>query len=35
MKEFCDADFKIISGDDEETLRVYTMEEMLPEGFRL
>ena len=35
MKQFCDADFKIISGDDEETLRVYTMEEMLPEGFRL
>ncbi len=35
MKEFCDDDFKIISGDDEENLRVYTMEEILPEGFRL
>ena len=35
MKEFCDDDFKIITGDDEESLRVYTMEEILPEGFRL
>ena len=24
MKEFCDDDFKIITGDDEESLRVYT-----------
>ena len=35
MKEFCDDDFKIITGDDEDSLRVYTMEEILPEGFRL
>ena len=35
MKEFCDDDFKIITGNDEDSLRVFTMEEMLPEGFRL
>ena len=35
MKEFCDEDFKIITGDDEISLKVYTMEEILPEGFRL
>ncbi|MCI6012267.1 MAG: cytidine deaminase [Firmicutes bacterium] len=35
MKEFCEDDFKIITGDDEDSLRVYTMEELLPEGFRL
>lgn len=35
MKEFCDDDFKIISGDDEESLRVFDLEELLPEGFRL
>ena len=35
MKEFCDDDFKIITGDDEDSLKVYTMEEILPEGFRL
>lgn len=35
MKEFCDDDFKIITGNDVESLRVYTMEEILPEGFRL
>ena len=35
MKEFCDGDFKIITGDDEDSLKVYTMDEILPEGFRL
>ena len=35
MKEFCDGDFKIITGDDEGSLKVYTMDEILPEGFRL
>ena len=34
MKEFCDDDFKIITGNDEDSLKVYTMEVMLPEGFR-
>ena len=35
MKEFCEDDFKIITGNDEDSMRVYTMEEILPEGFRL
>ena len=35
MKEFCEDDFKIITGNDENSLRVYTLEELLPEGFRL
>ncbi|MBS5334635.1 MAG: cytidine deaminase [Clostridiales bacterium] len=35
MKEFCDDDFKIITGDDVDSLSVYTMDEILPEGFRL
>ena len=35
MKDFCDDDFKIVSGDDVDSLRIYTMEEILPEGFRL
>lgn len=35
MKEFCDDDFKIISGDEEESLKVYELSELLPEGFRL
>ena len=35
MKEFCEDDFKIITGNDEDSLLVYTMEEILPEGFRL
>lgn len=35
MKEFCEDDFKIITGSDEDSLRVYTMEELFPEGFRL
>ena len=35
MNEFADSDFKIISGDDEDSIEVYTMEEMLPKGFKL
>lgn len=35
MKEFCDDDFKIITGDDADSLSVYTRDEILPEGFRL
>ena len=35
MKEFCGDDFKIITGNDEDSLKVYTMAEILPEGFRL
>ena len=35
MKEFCEDDFKIITGNDEDSLKVYTMAEILPEGFRL
>ncbi|MFR2965133.1 MAG: cytidine deaminase [Anaerovoracaceae bacterium] len=34
MKEFCD-DFRIITGNDADSLRVFTMAEILPEGFRL
>ncbi|MBQ4650337.1 MAG: cytidine deaminase [Firmicutes bacterium] len=35
MREFCDDDFEIITGNDEDSLRVYTMKEILPEGFKL
>jgi len=35
MKEFCDDDFRIITGNDPQSLRVFTMAEILPEGFRL
>ncbi|MBR5516559.1 MAG: cytidine deaminase [Firmicutes bacterium] len=35
MREFCDDDFVIITGNDVETIRTYTLKEMLPEGFRL
>lgn len=35
MKEFCENDFKIITGKNADSLRVMTMEEILPEGFRL
>ena len=35
MREFCDDDFVIITGNDEDSLRVYTMKEILPEGFKL
>ena len=35
MREFCDDDFEIITGNDEDSLRVYTMNEILPEGFKL
>ncbi len=35
MKEFCDDDFVIITGNDADSIRTYTLAEMLPEGFRL
>lgn len=35
MKEFCDDDFRVITGNDVDSLRLYTMEEILPEGFKL
>ena len=35
MKEFCDDDFVIITGTGEESFRTMTMDEILPEGFRL
>ena len=35
MKEFCDDDFVIITGNDVESIRTYTLAELLPEGFRL
>ena len=33
--EITDDDFKIITRDDVDSLKVYTMDEILPEGFRL
>lgn len=36
MQEFCDPEsFKIITGNDAETIRRYTLQELLPEGFKL
>lgn len=35
MKEFCEDDFKIITGADVDSLKMYTMDEILPEGFKL
>lgn len=35
MKEFCDDDFVIIAGKDIDSIRTYTLPELLPEGFRL
>ncbi len=35
MEEFCDDDFVIITGDDADSIRTYTLAELLPEGFRL
>ena len=35
MKEFCDDDFKIITGSGADSLHIFTMAEVLPEGFRL
>lgn len=35
MREFCEDDFVIITGDDADSLREYTMREILPEGFKL
>lgn len=35
MKEFCDDEFKIITGDNAYSLDIMTMNEILPKGFRL
>ena len=35
MREFCDDDFIIITGSGEDAMRTMTMNEILPEGFRL
>ena len=35
MKEFCDDEFKIITGDNADSLDSMTMNEILPKGFRL
>ena len=35
MQEFCGGDFKIITGDDAEHLKEYTLSELFPEGFTL
>ncbi len=35
MREFCEDDFVIITGNDADSLRQYTMREILPEGFKL
>ena len=35
MSEFCDADFRIITGNDRDGTRSYTLSELLPEGFGL
>lgn len=35
MKEFCDDDFRVITGNNVDSLRLYTMDEILPEGFKL
>ncbi len=35
MKEFCEDDFVIMTAKDRDSIRSYTMDEMLPEGFKL
>lgn len=35
MLEFCDDDFQIISGDDENSLEVLTLVDIIPRGFKL
>ena len=35
MKEFCDDEFVVITGNDVDSIRTYTLAELLPEGFRL
>lgn len=35
MLEFAEDDFRIITGDSEESLEIKTMKELLPEAFRL
>ena len=35
MREFCDDDFQIITGDSSDNLKIMTMAEILPHGFKL
>ena len=35
MNEFCDGDFKIILGRNDEDVKVYTLSELLPESFKI
>lgn len=35
FSEFCDDDFEIISGNQAGNIKVYTLAELFPEGFRL
>ena len=34
MSEFCDGDFKIILGRNDEDVKVFTLSELLPESFK-
>ncbi len=35
MREFCDDDFVVMTAANEDSIRSYTMDKLLPEGFRL
>lgn len=35
MQEFCEGDFKIITGEDAASIKSHTLAELLPEGFKL
>lgn len=35
MQEFCDEDFVVITAKDTDSIRKYTLKELLPEGFKL
>lgn len=35
MREFCDEDFVVITAKDADSIRKYTLKELLPEGFKL
>lgn len=35
MQEFCDEDFVVITAKDADSIRKYTLKELLPEGFKL
>ena len=34
MSEFCDGDFKIILGRNDEEIKIYTLSDLLPESFK-